>query len=228
MLHEHMDTVVFWLVFARRHYPVSSSHRVIVDIGANIGTFTLYAAREAPQARIIAVEPFPDTFRRLEEMIDTNGLRERVTAVNCAVSGKRGEQKMDSAAGIPSQYRRIHSAETATLNADHRGPAATLPDESGVPIRAETLGDMLDQAGVSAADLVKMNIHGSEYEVLLGTEADVLQRCRQISVQYHSMPPQMNLNKQQIFERLKSFGFQLMRDDDTNRGSGRAVLVIST
>jgi FkbM family methyltransferase len=226
-LREHTDTVIFWLVFARRHYPVSPAYRVIIDIGANIGTFTLYAAREAPQARIVSVEPFPETFRRLQEMVDGNGLSERVTILNCAVSSRAGEKKMDSAEGIPSQYRRIHSPETATLNAEHRGPAGALADENGVPIRAETLRYVLDQSGVSAVDLVKMNIHGSEYEVLLGTDAAVLQRCCQIAVQYHEMPTETKLGKEKIFERLKQLGFSLVLDDDTHRGSGRAVLTIA-
>jgi FkbM family methyltransferase len=226
-LREHTDTIIFWLVFARRHYAVSASHRVILDIGANIGMFTLYAAREAPEAHIVAVEPFPDTFRRLEELVDSNQLRSRVTIMNCAITGAASDKMMDSAHGIPSQYRRIHSSETATLNAEHRGPAGALPDEHGVSIRAETLGYVLDNSSVAQADLVKMNIHGSEYEVLLGTDAGVLKRCRQIVVQYHDMPPETRLGKRQIFERLEQLGFHLLLDDDTHRGSGRAVLEIS-
>src|SRR5580765_7383609 len=65
-LKERIDIVVFWLVFLRRHYPVAASDRVIVDVGANIGLFTIYAARQLPDARIIAVEPFPETCRRLQ------------------------------------------------------------------------------------------------------------------------------------------------------------------
>jgi FkbM family methyltransferase len=226
-LHEHTDTIIFWLVFVRQHYPVSASHRVIIDIGANIGIFTLYAARQAPQAKIVSVEPFPDTFKRLEELVDTNGLSGRVTTLNCAVSSRTGNETMDSANGIPSQYRRIHSSVTVTLNAEHRGPAGSLPDQNGVRIRTETLGDILETAGVGSADLVKMNIHGSEYEVLLGTDPSVLKRCRQIAIQYHSMPPEMGLGKQTIFEHLGGLGFRLTLDDDTQRGSGRAVLAIS-
>jgi FkbM family methyltransferase len=226
-LHEHTDTIVFWLVFAQRHYAVSAFHRVILDIGANIGMFTLYAAREAPEARIVAVEPFPDTFRQLEELVDLNHLRSRVTTMNCAVTAAASDKMMDSARGIPSQYRRIHSSETATLNAEHRGYTGALPDEHGVPIQAETLGDVLDHSSVAQADLVKMNIHGSEYEVLLGTDENVLKRCRQIVVQYHDMPPETRLGKRLIFEHLEQLGFHLLLDDDTHRGSGRAVLAIS-
>lgn len=227
ILREHTDTIIFWLIFARQHYPVAPSSRVVLDIGANIGIFTLYAARKAPQARIIAVEPFPDTFERLGDLVAVNRLGDRVISVNCAIASKAGDQTMDSAANIPSQYRRIHAPETASLNVSHRGPAALAPDENGVPIRTETLETVLDRVGVSAVDFVKMNIHGSEYDVLLSTPSGVLRRCRRIAVQYHELPAEMNLGKEQIFERLRSLGFTLLQDDDTHRGAGRAILALS-
>jgi FkbM family methyltransferase len=211
------------MVFARQHYPVNLSHRVIVDIGANIGMFTLYAARKAPAARIIAVEPFPNTRERLWQLVETNGLTDRVTILDCAIAATAGQRTMDSAEAIPSQYRRIYAPETATLNAQHRGPAGLMQTDSGVPVRAETLEHLLNQAGLAEVDLLKMNIHGSEYDVLLHTHPQVLQRCRQIAVQYHEMPAKMQLGKEQIIERLRSLGFQLIADDDTHRGSGLAL-----
>jgi hypothetical protein len=48
ILREHKDTVIFGMIFVRRRYPVFASDHVILDIGANIGMFMLYAAREAP------------------------------------------------------------------------------------------------------------------------------------------------------------------------------------
>lgn len=45
-LNERTDLIIFWLVFIRRHYPVKASDRVILDIGANIGIFTIYAAHK--------------------------------------------------------------------------------------------------------------------------------------------------------------------------------------
>jgi len=223
ILHEHIDVVIFWMVFARQHYPVAAPHRVIVDIGANIGMFTLYAARKAPAARIVAVEPFPDTRERLKDLVETNHLAGRVTILSCAIAATAGDRTMDSAEAIPSQYRRIYSPETTALNAAHRGPAGAAQTDDGVPVRAETLADLLEIAGVAEVDLLKMNIHGSEYDVLLHTDPQVLQRCRQIAVQYHEMPAEMHLGKEQIIERLQSLGFRLIADDDTHRGSGLAV-----
>jgi FkbM family methyltransferase len=222
-LREHIDVVVFWMVFARQHYPVAASHRIIVDIGANIGMFTLYAARTAPAARIIAVEPFPDTRERLKQLVETNHLADRVTIRDCAIAGSAGQRTMDSAEGIPSQYRRVYSPETATLNTEHRGPSGAKQDDSGVPVRTEILGQVLDHVGVAVVDLMKMNIHGSEYDVLLHSDPSVLQRFRQIEVQYHELPAAMGLGKEQIIERMQQLGFTLINDHDTHRGSGLAV-----
>jgi FkbM family methyltransferase len=223
MLCEHTDTVIFWMVFARRHYPVAASHHVILDVGANLGIFTLYAARNAPSAKIIAVEPFPDTYKRLNKLVETNHLRDRVTTINCAVAGSAGKKTMDSADGIPSQYRRIYSSETVSLNASNRGPAGATQDENGVPVQAETLDRIFALAGLTTVDMVKMNIHGSEYDVLLSTDPKVLKRCRRIAVQYHELPAEMHLGKKEIFRRLNQIGFHLVADDDTHRGSGLAV-----
>jgi len=227
VLREHTDAIVFWTVFARRHYPVTASHHVIVDVGANIGMFTLYAARKARQARIISIEPFPDTRLHLEKMVKANHLDDRVTILDCAISSHAEERRMDSAIGIPSQYRRIFAPETKTLNMRHRRSTAALQKDAGVPVRTETLGYVLDRTGVDVVDLVKMNIHGSEYDVLLSTDPRILQRCREIAVQYHEMPAEMRLGKQQIFDHLGQLGFRLISDRDTKSGSGLAILAAS-
>jgi FkbM family methyltransferase len=228
ILHEYTDVVIFWLVFVRRHYPVRATDRVVVDVGANIGVFTLYAAREAPGARIIALEPFPDTRARLLEMAKRNRLADTVTILDCALAGWSGTGAMDEAEGIPSQYRRIYSEATKTLNAEHRGKAGLEQSADGIAVRKITLCEMLEEARVASADLVKMNIHGSEYEVLLSTPPAVLRRCARIAVQYHEMPAGTKLTKYSIFERLSGAGFKLVLDDDTGRGAGRAIFALHT
>ena len=224
VLREPTDLVIFWLVFARRHYPVRASDRVVVDIGANIGIFTLYALREAPNARIVAVEPFPNTRLRLAELVESNRLGDSVTILDCALAGTSGVGSMDAAQGIPSQYRRVYSEATKTLNVAHRGIHGLGQTESGIALRKLTMREMLDEARIASADLVKMNIHGSEYEVLLSAPPAVLRRCGRIVLQYHELPAKANLNKEDIFEHLARAGFVLALDEDTGRGVGRAIL----
>ena len=45
---------------------------VFVDIGANVGLFSLYVAATAPAARILAIEPEPGNFARLAFNIAAN------------------------------------------------------------------------------------------------------------------------------------------------------------
>jgi FkbM family methyltransferase len=215
------DLIVFWLIFVRKHYPVSSSDLAILDIGANVGFFTLYAAREAPSARIIAVEPFPDTFERLRQLVTTNAIESRVTTVNCAITASSGAQLMESSSAVPSQYRAVLSPLTNRLNAPHKRIAK--PSEDGVRVQSQTPLHLLESQSIDRIDLVKMNIHGNEYKVLLLTPPSVLRRFGRVAVQYHEVPLEFNLGKEQLIEHMRRAGFDLVLDRDTLRGAGLAV-----
>ena len=67
---------------------------VVVDVGANIGTFTLYAARQlAGRGKIYSFEPTPRTYRILEENVQVNGFRELglIELHQSAVSDRAGK-----------------------------------------------------------------------------------------------------------------------------------------
>ena len=53
------DVRTFWVVWFAGTYPVEASDRLIIDAGANIGTFTLFALTQAPRCHVIAIEPAP-------------------------------------------------------------------------------------------------------------------------------------------------------------------------
>jgi len=61
--------------------------RTILDLGANAGTFTLFALHAAPSARVHAVEAQPEFIPILGRNVALNGYRERVTIENVLVGG---------------------------------------------------------------------------------------------------------------------------------------------
>src|SRR6266699_2559349 len=64
-----------------------------VDVGANIGLFTLIAARlVGPQGRVLSFEPTPETFARLTKNVQTNRL-ENVSCQQLALSDRAGEME---------------------------------------------------------------------------------------------------------------------------------------
>lgn len=73
----------------RRLLPPGS---VFIDVGANIGLHTIYAAHlVGPKGKVIAAEPHPRLIALLNQNIEINGLTDQVTVLEKAVSSKDGE-----------------------------------------------------------------------------------------------------------------------------------------
>jgi FkbM family methyltransferase len=188
-LDEFYDLETLWQVFCRVVYDVEPTDRVIVDAGANIGLFACYAAAVAPRAIVHAIEPFPATYGRLTQTVAANGLAARVCCHAVALSSHLGTAGM-SGTGSPSQMFHV-------IDADR-------PD--AVPVPAVTLEHFVREEGLTAIDLLKMDIEGSEYDVLLNTPPEVLRRCRRISVEYHRPPT--GVDKWALARRLEEAGFR--------------------
>ena len=93
-LNDWWDVTTVWSVFAGREYDVHPTDRTILDFGANIGVFSLYASEISVQARIDAYEPFPSTHERLVTTIEANGLSRRVKCFNEGVGAVDGVAAM--------------------------------------------------------------------------------------------------------------------------------------
>jgi FkbM family methyltransferase len=185
------DLVTTWIIYLRHEYTVEPDDEIILDCGANIGVFALYAASVAPRSRVFAVEPFPSTFQDLRENIKLNRLDERVTCVSIALSASDGMVNMYAAPEVPSQARQVIR------------PSGS--DTVSVP--AMSLSSLLGRIGVDEVDMLKMDIEGSEHTALLHAEPGVLARCKRISVEYHEIAP-----KGPLFDHMKAAGFVLRHD----------------
>jgi FkbM family methyltransferase len=122
-----------------------------IDIGANIGAYSLFvAALAGPGARILAVEPQPDIFARLTYNIGLNPFG-TIKAVDCAVADKPGELTLflDPRNKGESSVRILGSSQSATVKV----PATTL------------LALMQDEA-YTRLDAIKLDVEGAEDLIL--------------------------------------------------------------
>ncbi len=124
---------------------------IFVDIGANVGAYSLFvAAKAGPSARILAVEPQPDVFDRLTYNIRQNPFG-TVKAVACAVADKPGEL-------------------TLFLDPRNKGESSVKivgPSQAGtVRVPAVTLLDLLQQEGFTRVDAMKLDVEGAEDLIL--------------------------------------------------------------
>lgn len=66
---------------------------IVVDIGAHVGIFSIFAASDSDGIRVLSYEPHPDDFRLLTENIRLNGLK-NIEPFPSAVSGASGKRKL--------------------------------------------------------------------------------------------------------------------------------------
>jgi FkbM family methyltransferase len=124
---------------------------VFIDVGANIGAYSLVvASRAGPSARILAVEPQPEIFERLIFNIRLNGIP-TVKAIDCAVAEKAGEVTL---------FLDPHNAGESSLK--------VVSSSGATPIRvpARTLLDLIEAEAYPRVDAIKLDVEGAEDLIL--------------------------------------------------------------
>jgi FkbM family methyltransferase len=123
----------------------------VVDVGANVGYNTVYAARLVGRGgRIVAVEPAADNVRVLRENVNANGLD------NVAIH--------EMAVGRTHEIRDLFlRGETSAVNSLFQ-PSVYAAVTGVVRVAVAPLDDLVD----GHADLVKIDVEGAEIEVLDG------------------------------------------------------------
>jgi len=196
-LNDWADITTAWAIFCRREYAIPSDAKLILDLGANIGVFTAYAASIASRAKIVCLEPFPKTYSELQKTIKDNDLSGRVIPLQAAIAGETGHRRIDAAADTPGHARKLVSGNGA-------GDTLIVPTMS----ISELIDLARESTGLSAVDLLKIDVEGSEHEIFQTAAPGTLAPVRNIQLEYHSDAP-----KAPLFAALKAAGFRCTRDN---------------
>jgi FkbM family methyltransferase len=142
------------LDFLRAH---TRADGVFVDVGANVGTYALALARHVGAGgKVIAIEPHPVTHARL--------------AFNNSASGYTQVRLVAAAAG-PADGDLMIETDGDNLGASHIVSGKALSGKaSGKAIKVPSLRlqRILEEAGVSRVDALKIDVEGFEDRVLTG------------------------------------------------------------
>lgn len=157
-------------VLGGRTYPVLDfldPVTTIVDVGANDGAFSVFAATNYPQATIHAFEPSQEAFHYLQH---NSSLFRNIHPHNY------GLYKHDASVPLYLGY------ESSVMNSVVAGRETVNATET---INLRCAGNALKELGVMAPDIIKVDSEGCEVQVLESL-AKMLQQVQVVYLEYHS------------------------------------------
>ncbi len=130
---------------------------IFVDIGSNIGLFSLLASKIVGiEGRILSFEPAPLTFSRLNENVKLNNLK-NIDIRNIGLSNKKGELTFYVSNNGYDAWNSFAPSQDNKL-------------ESSIQVPVSTLDAELKDIDKSKIKLVKIDVEGWEKFVLFGGE----------------------------------------------------------
>ena len=165
-----------------------------VDIGANVGLFSLFvASRAGQQARILAIEPEPGNLRRLEFNVGANpGVP--ITVIPKALS--------DEAGVVAVELDRRDRGGTRTKKIDQAGESTGT-----VRVPSQTLLDVLAGEDVDAVDALKIDVEGLEDVILAPFFRDAPPRLRPRLVIIEDSRPSWKVDLMSV---MRGCGYELV------------------
>ena len=160
--------------------------RLVIDIGANIGAFSLYAAALGAK-KVVSVEPISASYNTFLRNVHRMGLK-NVTTHKRIIAEKGNEflpVSLNSNAGANSMYNVSDNYEV---------------------VETATFSQLMDQ--IAGHDiLMKLDCEGGEYDVIMNAEEKDMIRINEIMLEIHTDLHPKHKGKEIIEQKLIDFGF---------------------
>lgn len=136
-------------------FRLAEHSRVILDVGAYVGFFTLLAAHANPNGRVFAFEPMPRVYERLRRNVAIN----RVTNVECiraCVGEETGTAKFYTTSDLPT---------SSSLSLEFMKNTENLQQ---IIVDVVSLDEFVREREIGSVDLIKIDTESTEPQVLTG------------------------------------------------------------
>jgi len=119
---------------------------IILDIGAHIGLFSLFASQFCKNGKIFCFEPIKENYEQLMNNIKINDIK-NIVPFNNAVSSKTGKIKI-------------------YLNEDESGHSMFLKNSNYVEVDSISIIDIFEKNIIEKCNFLKLDCEGAEYEIV--------------------------------------------------------------
>lgn len=147
---------------------------VFIDVGANIGYYSILGAKINPNLKVISFEPSIGPMIYLSENIKINGLEDQITVEVKALSDQVGHVEFNELRN--TKYPTIYN-----LSGEHN--MGTKPDKihHKICVQSDTLNNYLSEKKLNKIDLIKLDTEGNE-DIILNHSDKVIEKYRPIII----------------------------------------------
>ena len=163
-----------------------NNNAIVMDIGANIGIYTILLSHIYPKVKIIAIEASPTIFEMLRSNCKLNNLLfpsgSHVLLINKAISDKDD---------IITEFYEKHSMSTMLKEflTNLSSTILTNQDELNKKlVRTVTIDNLVETIGINEISLLKIDVEGAEVLALKGAINTLThKKIKNIVIEYHSL-----------------------------------------
>jgi len=159
---------------------------IILDIGANVGYFSIIGARKSRKGKVYGFEPIEHTFKLFRDSTYANSFHKIITPLKLAVSDKEGYLNM------ANKY--FMNGGNAIYDKDDIG------DRVIEEVKSTTIDRFCNLAGVSKVDIIKIDVEGHEDKAYEGMKETIKNNDLKIIMEFS----QFRYEKpKEFFDRIK-------------------------
>lgn len=171
----------------------------VIDIGAHIGTFSLFAITQFAQ-EVYSFEPVSENYELLDYNIWRNSERFKkysqvVTVEHKAVSNKTGKRRMGTTSWNTGGHSFYQEGDSSEL------------------VETTTLDSIVRKYGLPRIDFLKMDCEGAEFEILFNAPDRILKKIGKISMECHGITKENTIHSMADFLIRKGFTVRCVMND---------------
>ena len=216
---------------------------IVVDVGANVGLFTLFTKDNAPSAKIISIEPVPEAFAALR--LNNKKFQTNATLINRALSHSPGFVDITYNPFLSTMASLYGPAKTGGGFSDFmfylkclglslraggspgkifKHTARTVQAgliKRNARVELTTLSNIIHDRNIDKINLLKIDVEGAEFDVLAGILPRDWEKIEQLVIEVH--PPRLKVNEpvELIKRMLEERGFTVIPVEEP--GANRAI-----
>jgi len=216
-------------IFVNKHYMLGGitvdSGNMVIDIGANVGMFTMFLLRNFKGLCIHTIEPVPATYEILKHNLERYGDLGKVKTHKLAIGAHPDTEteivvypNMTGNSTMFPETKKSQREGTSTMFSEEENEF--LYTQIKLSVRTTTLSSLINADAIDRIDLLKIDAEGSEVGILNGLEPQHWELIRQIAVEVHDQ--EQNLPK--VIEIIESNGMKALPVDDTLDSFGNITI----